>query len=135
MHEFSEMIDKLGNPLGSYNGRSVEIVTLNICVPKSEAKIQKYTFNGYECTEWEDHLRDKGRWRFIWETAPMPSDFFSMYVRSVYDSPAVEYYYVTIWLSDTMDIDAFKKYATTPNKIDWEDLLLPWKKYDRYTYA
>jgi hypothetical protein len=135
MTEFTEILEKLGNPLNSYNGRSLEIVTLNICVLKNEAKIQKYTFNGEECNEWEDSIRDKGRWRFIWTESPMPSDMFSMYVRSVYDSPAVDYYYVTIWLSDNMNIDAFKKYTSTPEKINWEDLLLPWKKYDRYTYA
>ena len=131
----TELLDKLSPPLQSYNGRTMEIVTLDLYIPKSEATIQKYTFNGDECDEWEDNIRDKNKWRLIWNTSPINPSIFSMHVRNVYDVPDMEYYLVTIWISKDTDLLAFNKYLMTPESIDWETILLPWKQYVRYAYA
>lgn len=128
------IFDTIGEPLKSFNGKNVELTTITLCIPKTEAIIQKYTFNGDKCDEWEIPSRDKIRWRFEWNEAPIDPDIFSLYVNCVYDVPSVDYYYVTIWLSNQLHLDQFNKYFDSPERIDWENLLQPWKQFELYSY-
>ncbi len=126
-----ELLEKLGNPLRYYDGRNMQIVQMSLCIKKEDAKILFYDYDGNET----DTCMFPHKWRFVWATAPIDPDMFSMAVRDVYDVDDVPYYYVTITLTPNIILDSYREQIDPPEVIDWENQLLPWKKYDHYTYT
>lgn len=125
------LLEQLGNPIRHYDGRNMQVVHISLCIKKEDAHLNFYNMDGTESdTCVVNHL-----WKFSWPSAPMGEDVFSMLVSDVYVVDDLPYYYVTVMLTDDFKLDAHRDQLVTPEIIDWEDRLLPWRKYERYTYT
>ena len=124
------LIEKIGEPLRNYDGRHVKLATLSLCIKKDDAKIIFYDTD----MSITDKYVNPYHWKFIWENAPMGADLFAAHVNDVYVIDDIQYYYVNILITDSFILSDYKDQLFIPEIIDWEDKLLPWRKFDHYSY-
>lgn len=137
--KFLEEIDNMGEPCRSFDGRKFELTSVMMEIPKSESKIEYYDYmtgNVITKAQWdvdfESNPKMITRWRLLWDVAPITVDAFALRVKKVYDVSECNVYLIEfILLSDTNMNDYNGVLIPTQ---DWENLCLPWRKFDYYTY-
>lgn len=134
------IINKIGEPYRSFNGRDITLTDIKMEVPKCDSMIEYYDWeNGNIITfdQWKLDLKTNpymsNRWRFLWKNSPIKIDEFAMHTKTVIDAPDTDVYLVNFMLTDDINLTEYTNVLT--NKYNWEELCLPWKTFNTVTYT